>query len=190
MKRFWMTMTMLAVFCTAGLFLTGCNNKGGNAVAVVDLDAVAKAMGKDQVIAKQLQNFNTQINRQLAKVGKDLQKQLKAETKKIGSKPTEQDKKNLVSLQNKAEQKFAAYRQAGANRIRQKQIKLADDFRNEVKPYAERFARQRGASVVMVSTSMILWVDNRVDITADIIGAMRSASAAPIAPAPAPAPKP
>lgn len=198
MKRFWTPLTIAAVFCTLPLFLTGCDNKSSHAVAVVDLDAVAKALGKDQTLTKQLQDVNNDINQQLTKIGQSYQQQLKDASDKAGPKPSDQDKKNLQAMQNDAQQKFAAYQQAGANKLRETQAKLADDFRNEVKPFAERFARQKGAGVVMVSTGMILWMDNQLDITGDVITAMRAAPAAPApatsdapqsAPAPAPAPK-
>lgn len=186
-KRSWISYSLLALLCAASVCLTGCNEKG-NPVAVVDLDAVAKALGKDQAITKQLQQNNAQITDQLNKIGQNFQQQLKDAADKAGPEPSDDQQKQLAAMRNDAQQKFAAIRQAGVNRLREAQLKLAEDFRNEVKPVAERFARQRGASVVLVSTGMILWMDNQVDITADVIGAMRSAPTSSAAPASAPAP--
>ncbi len=190
-------LTALGLACLA--FLAGCEPQGGGraAVAIIDLDAVARALGRDDVIAQQINQANQQLAGQLGQVATSLQQQVQArrdEYEVIGDE-AEQELQQLTAVANQRLQQTQQLAQQRSAQFRQAVI---NSFRNEVTPYAQKIATERGAVAVVTVATPMLWFDSNADITDEVIAEMRAAglerasqpapAAAPAAtPAPAPA---
>ena len=159
----------------------------GAKAAVLDLDAVAKALGRDEVTKQQLQEAGQQLQQQLTEFSSGLQAKLNEEKTKLGSEPSADERQRLQ------EQLLAAQRQVQQSQVlaRQKamqfQNQLALQFRNEVRPVAAEIARKQGASTILLANT-VLWFEAPVDITGAVIDAMRAKGAAALAPVAAPTP--
>lgn len=147
-------------------------------VAVLDLAAVAKALGRDEVFREQMHSAREQLREQLTEFSTGLQDKLREEQARLGEAPTaeqQQDLREKLALaQRQVQQSQALARQKAA----EFQTTLALAFRNEVQPVAAEIARSQGASAVVLSNTL-LWFEPGVDITGKVIEAMRAQQATP-----------
>ena len=90
----------LAIIATA-LFLTGCDQlpqSGGSSVAILDLAAVAKATGQDEVIRQEAELARGELSAQLQQLAANLEAQLATEREKAGTTPSGADAQRLQEL--------------------------------------------------------------------------------------------
>jgi Skp family chaperone for outer membrane proteins len=171
-----MKTVRLLVIGLFALAVTGCDQLGGgrSGVAVIDLDAVGRALGRDEVIAQQINQANQQLTSQLGQVAQDLQQQLEEEREKyevVGDEArAELDQKTAV-----ANQRLQQTQRLAQQRAQEFRTAVINEFRNEVQPYASEIARERGAVAVVTVATPMLWFDAEVDITDEVIAAMRKA---------------
>ena len=78
--------------------------KGG--AAVIDLDAVAKRLGRDVAILAELKEAGAPLRDQLAASQKDYQEQIDRLKTSLGAKPSEADKQKLTDLARSLNQQF------------------------------------------------------------------------------------
>lgn len=193
-----MRKALIAFSASLLLALAGCdkiplppssNASGGAsapALAVLDLGAVAKALGRDEVFKEQVEAAGRQLQQQLTEFTTELQEQLRAEQEKLGEAPSDEDqlqlRQKVADAQRQVQQSQAIARQ----KAREFQLKLANEFRDEVQPVAAEVARERGASAILIANTL-MWFEPTVDITGDVIDAMRARGAASGAPSIPPA---
>ena len=170
--------------------IAGCDLQGAaprSDVAIVDIDAVARALGRDDVIAQQIDQANQQLSAQVVQIAQNLQGQLQdfqdsldeADGEQLEQRTAEANRQ-LQATQQEARQRAALYRSA-----------VVTQFRNEVQPVASEVARGLGASIVLTSAVPALWFDPAIDITDEVIAAMRARGLEPAAtPAPTAPPVP
>lgn len=169
-----------ASLLSSAMLLGGCNLEFGTPSKlqslVVDPVPVAKSLGRDELMQKELNAEIDQLNSQLNRQAADLTAQLEKEKQKLGAKPTDEATKHYQALvaaaaqqakqsQLQAQQKAAQYRQS-----------LLEGFNTEVRNAAAEIARQRGASSVLVIGENVLWFDPTTDITAEVIEKLRAKS--------------
>lgn len=176
----------------AGLLLAACNPlssmqhsaaKKAPEIAVVDMDAVAKALGRDVDMRNKMESENKKLLQQVRDLAQKLKGQLDAEKKKLGDNPSQQDRAKLARMGLEAQVRV----QQGANSARQQaaelRAKLMREFQQDVRPVAAAIGKKRGVKAV-VTTGFVLWYEPEVDITSEVIAAMKahksaSGSAAP-----------
>ena len=186
----------------ASLLLSGCDKFPDSAsllgsqststskqtVAVLDLAAVAKALGRDEIVKQQVQAAGEQLRQQLANFSTELQDKLREQQAKLGSNPSEDERqqlqRQLVEAQRQVQQSQALARQKAV----QFQNQLAVQFRNEIQPVAAEIARAQGASAIAMANTL-MWFDPALDITGAVIDAMRAKGTAPTLTAPTPSDK-
>jgi len=173
MKAVRRVLAGAGVVCAA--LIAGCQPQGGAAgVAIIDLDAVARALGRDDVIAQQINVANQQLAGQLGQVATNLQQQVQArrdEYEVIGDE-AEQELQQLTAVANQRLQQTQQLAQQRSAQFRQAVI---NSFRNEVTPYASEIAASRGAVAVVTVATPMLWFDSQADITDEVIAKMREA---------------
>jgi len=143
---------------------------------LVDLDAVARAMGWDQRIQLAVEQATEDLNGQLLKAAQEMDADLKKQQAELGGNPTPDQQARLRQLKLLVDQKIQSNKviaQNARDRVRNEQILL---FRNEVKPISGRVAKKHGAEVVLRTNDEVIWYDAAVDITGEIISEMRSQS--------------
>jgi Skp family chaperone for outer membrane proteins len=167
--------------------------QGAGGVALVDLTSVAKALGRDTQIAGEVQRNNQVMVADVLKNQKDLQAAFESEKAKLGANPTDEQKKALEKRAAELNNQLRTTASQADLRAREFQARLVTNFREEVRPVALKIAQARNAHIVMIVNDNLLAADTSVDITNDVIAALRasgSALGATNMPAPAPAPAP
>ena len=154
-------------------------------MAVLDLGAVAKALGRDEVFRQQVEAAGQQLRQQLGELSSNLQTRLREEQAKLGDDPSEEQRQQLQRMLAEAQRQVQQGQLVARQKATEYQAQLAQQFRAEVQPVAAELARERGASGVLLANSL-LWFEPAVDITGEVIDALRARGAASGAPALAP----
>lgn len=178
-------VAMIAVVGLAMLGLGGCQwGKTAGGVAVVDLDAVAKTVGRDQVITEQVQIFAKEQETKLLELKSELEQQVTSASEKLGEDASDQDKQSLNSLVVDARTQLTRELGQARQSAQQLRLQLVREFAVEVQPIARREAEARGLTVVMVKQPGLLVVAPEADITDAVVQALgKQPGAASVAPA-------
>jgi Skp family chaperone for outer membrane proteins len=160
----------------AVLLIAGCDQipGAGPGSLIVDLTAIAKATGQEESMQDRAQTAREDVNAQLIESARELEQRLVDERTKIGDKPTQEQEVQLQQLTQQAQQQYAQLQSDAQQKVQQAEINLVLDYRETVKPFAEKIARSRGASVVLLAGQSVFWLDPAVDITGDVISALRA----------------
>ena len=161
--------------------------KGG--AAVIDLDAVAKRLGRDVAILAELKEAGAPLRDQLAASQKDYQEQIDRLKTSLGAKPSEADKQKLTDLARSLNQQFQQQQQQAQQDMSTKKAALISRFREEVKPVALKIATGKGLGIVQLKNDLtILASEPALDITDEVVAELSHAAKATSSPAPSPNP--
>jgi Skp family chaperone for outer membrane proteins len=141
---------------------------------VVDLDAVAKAMGRDAEIARKVEQATESLNMQLVQAAQEMDKQLQKQKADLGASPSPTDREKYRQAELRVQQQILnnrAIAEQARQTVRNEQILL---FRKEVRPIAARMAQRRNATVVTIANQDVVWFDPSADLTAEVIAEMRA----------------
>ena len=156
------------------LLLVGCKPLNlSNQIAVVDLNTVAKALGRDDAIVKNVKTANDKLNQQLEQITADVQKQLETEKTKLGEKPSKEKEQKFIQLVQQANNQLSQTKQVAIQKSQQLQNSLVAEFRNEVSNISKEIAQENGYLTVLAINDGLLRVDATVDITSEVITKMR-----------------
>jgi Skp family chaperone for outer membrane proteins len=184
----------------ATLVVSGCGWFGGKddaeaksdkpvsgRVAVVDLDEVARRLGRDQVMVSTLKQTEQTLNEKLEVVQASYVKQIEQKQEKLGVgqegiEVSEDDSKTLLGMKRQAGLNLNQARKQAINTLNQHRLQLIVSYRKEVKPVAREVAKERGLSVVLTKNDNLLFVhEDAVDITDEVAKRMRAISPPPVA---------
>lgn len=174
------------------LLCAGCG-KEPSGVAVVDLDEVAKRLGRDMTISKSVKATQNGLNQQLNTLLVNLQEKFKAKSEEFGPEPTPEQQAQLRKLNNDMTNLLAEQKRRAQSLYLQNQRELVVRFRDEVKPVAKDVAQENGFAIVIPKDqNTLLSTDPAVDITEQVIAKMQAnpATAAPAQPAAQPEAEP
>ena len=176
---------IVVVAALAMLGLGGC--QWGNAVggvAVIDLDTVAKAAGRDKVIAEKVQAYAKEQEAKLQALKSELENKVTSASAKLGKDASDQDKQSLSGMVTDARSQLVRELGQARQSAQQLRAQLVRDFAIEIQPLAAKVAASRGLQVVMVKQPGLLVVAPEVDITAAVVEALgNKPAAASVAPA-------
>lgn len=167
--------------------MTGCGARGSGGVAIVDLEQVAKRLGRQEVMNKELQQRQQQITAELAKLEQQAQQQLEQAAAQLGPEPTPEQQQQLQQLRTQLLQKINQARLQAQNMLQQARVELVGTFREEVRPVAQKVATERGLSIVLVRDQQVLSYEPAADITDQVVDRLPLSPAAEKAPEKAPA---
>jgi Skp family chaperone for outer membrane proteins len=150
-------------------------------VAVIDLDEVAKQLGKDVVLLREISDGQTSLNQQLRNLQSSLQEKLRQkaqelETRSVGdaSKP-EPRKQQLAALERDLNLQLNEARRTAQNELNAHRQKLIQQFRDEVVPVAQGIAGERGLGVVITKNDTVLLAcDDAHNITNAVVTKLRA----------------
>jgi len=187
--------TFPAFLILLSLTLVGCDRapfsspKGG--AALVDLDDVAKRLGRDVSIVQELKDASGPLKDQLTAAQKDLQAQFDRTKDAIRAKPTDTDSQKLADLGNNLNQQLQQKQQQAQQELNAKRASLVTRFREEIKPVALKIAVGKGLGVVLVKSEMVvLGSEQGLDITDEVVAEMIKTGSALPTPTPTPSPSP
>ena len=157
------------------LFLTGGTSSGSfGGVALIDLDRVAKALGKDVEMAATVKADQDAAANHLQELTLRLQKQYEDEKAGIGLILDETGKQKVAQLEQDLGRQLEGARQKVATDLRQKSLDLVNGFRAEIVPHALAVAREKGLDVIVTNNaSVIFHAAPACDITQSVIDRMR-----------------
>lgn len=176
-------MTMIKNILLGSIFfiaVTGCNTMTEVAdiepvvsTVMVDLDAVSKATGREEIINAQMKAVNADLTLQLGEIVTNFNKQLADQKKSFGNDITVEEQQKLQEMLIKANQ-LLAQKQAEANlKAQQHKEGLIGAWRDKIKPFVKKIADKKGATVVLVQSASVMWFDAAIDITDEVIAALR-----------------
>jgi Skp family chaperone for outer membrane proteins len=164
---------------TSALLLVGCNQMpasggGSKGVVILDLAAVAKATGQDEVIRQEAEAARAELGARLQELAANLEQQISGEREKLGITPSDADSQRLQEMTLQARQQINNAQMQAQNQASQIEGELVAAFRDAISPLAEEIASQMGASAVLASDSYLFWFDPAADITDEVIAAWRA----------------
>ncbi|MCW8923599.1 MAG: OmpH family outer membrane protein [Gammaproteobacteria bacterium] len=167
--------TIKIIFLSALLIsISACDSLNSNAIALVDLDAVAKALGRDEVMKQEIAESEQQLQQQLTAIAGELQNKVKQEQASLTEKSSDEDKQRVQQLIVQAQQQLRNEQLAAQQKSNQLKADLINKFRDEVKAIAEPLAKASGVQMVKVIRDDVLWFDAEADMTDEVIAKMRS----------------
>lgn len=186
-------VAIVSVLFFAALFVGawGCgwlpgSQKGARAggVAVVDIDAVAKQLGADATLEKQIKDAETSLNSQLGALQASLRKQYEDKSKELlvtqdnRALPTADAtaaKQQLAELEKSLNVQLLQAQQTARNKFNTYRGGLFQNFRGEVVPIAKKVAEQHGCGIVLTKNDAVLLAfDESHDITSAVVEQLRS----------------
>jgi Skp family chaperone for outer membrane proteins len=197
MRRRFIAVLSIAV-CPFVLISAGCgtgcfssNNGGGGAsenrpsgIAVVDLDEVARQLGKDVALLKQINDGQSSLNQQLQALQSSLQEKFQRKSREIQLQPigngmtAEAQKQQLAGLERELNLQLNQAKRSAESNLSAYRQQLIQRFRAEVIPAAKAAAAERGLGVVVTKNDMVLLAfDEAHDITSAVIARLRAKSA-------------
>jgi len=171
------SMTNLwTIFLVATLLIAGCDRLpgGGSDTLVVDLAAVAKATGQEESMQARSQVAREEINAQLGEAGRNLEQQIQEERTRIGDSPTQEQELQFQQMAYQAQQQYGQLQAEAQQQTQQFEVNLVLEFREAVKPFAEKIARSHGGSIILLADQTVFWLDPDIDLTGEIITALRA----------------
>ena len=156
--------------------MAGClHEPNAPSVAVVDLDLVARELGKMEEIDKQLKAKGDELRGQLQQAAAQMQaavNESQAVLEAAGD-PTNEQKAKHQKLVSDAAIRLEQLRREANQAAGEERRKLIIAFREQAKPAVDKVARLRRTSVVLTATANIVWVDKSVDITSAVLAELR-----------------
>ena len=200
-SRSLFTASFLAAVTFACLSLTGCNKAEQapaeaetvaataespvvGTVAVIDLDGIARRLGRDVDMANAVKKMETSLNQQLQAVQASYKKQLNEKYEQFGESLTEEQAQLLASMKQQATVNLNDAARRAQTDLSQHRLKIIGLFREEVKPIAKEVAAERGLSIIVTRNDMVIYAhDSAVDITDEVIERMLARQAvSPVSP--------
>lgn len=173
---FFIVLILLSAGCEP--IAPGPAQAGGT--LVLDLNVIARATGQDAALRDAVAAATSTLNAQLGEVATRLEQQLEAERAKLGKAPSDAEQERLQALALQAQQQYGQTQQLALQRRRDFETGLVRALLDQVRPIAQSIARERGAAVVMVAETQVLWFDPDADITDEIIAEMRARGIEPL----------
>jgi Skp family chaperone for outer membrane proteins len=152
-------------------------------VAVVDLDRVAKELGRDVQMANDLKSNQTALLNELATIQKDANEELKKMQSELGEDAPAEELQKLKQTADVAQQRFNQLQKTADVKLGQRRDFLVANFRQQARPIVYQVAKDHGAKAVVTETVLYAF-DETIDITDAVIAKMRSTPivAAPTSP--------
>ena len=180
----------LSLVCLAGCFGPGAAEDANVPVAVVDLDEVARRIGRDTVMANSVAAQTRNLNGQLKTLQDNLRRTLAEKEKSVGQ--TGRSSANLKGAARPplvTDAEVDQFRQEANLRLNRAQRKaqaaiskhrlaLTRKFRKEAMDYVKDVARKKGIKIVLTNNdSVVFMFEDPVDLTSLVAKRMKADSA-------------
>lgn len=138
-------------------------------VGVVDLDSVAKQLGRDVEMNDEIQEKLTSLNSKLATFKNSLNRLFEEKQTSFGEEPTEEQQKQLTTMQDRMAAQLLESKRKGENELAVYKQQLIEQFREQAKPVLREVAAARGLSIVVPKNNgLLLSIDPGVEITDEV----------------------
>jgi Skp family chaperone for outer membrane proteins len=146
-------------------------------VGVVDLDKVAKVIGRDIEMKQKVDEHVETLNSQLSTLQGALRRQYDEKREKFGDEPTDEQLKELEASENLMERQLLEKKRKAEGELSVFRQKLVDRFREQAKPVLREVAAARGLSIVVPKNDgLLLSIDPACEITDEVAAKMNNAA--------------
>lgn len=164
----------------AGIYLCGCNSDESQpssattesgTVAVVDLDHLARSLGRDIEMVDSIKQAAGQLNSQLKVIQAQWEEEISDKKSEFGEEEelTDEQSQTLLKMQTVGNLKLNQLRQQAQAKLRGHQLGLVKRYQDDIRPIAEEIAKEKGFSVVISKNqAVLLTFDDSVDITEEV----------------------
>jgi len=181
--------TLLLGCGTESFFSDASNTTAGSTggVAVIDVDIVARELGRFDEIMEAVSKRELSLNSQLAEIQQSYQEQVKSEKVEIGPNPSGADVSRVTELEQQLTAQLTQAQKEARSELQQYKIGMINQFRDKVRPIAQQVASEKGLNVVVSKNDDVVFsFVPSVDVTAAVVALMQKTSPAtdPNAPEP------
>ena len=148
-------------------------SKAGN-VAVIDLDAVARELNMLQYLEATLQIKKDEAKLELISTQSQIRGELEKAKTNLEEAPSLELKKEFIVKSLNLKAAYQSEKQKKQREIRSQQLKLIEEFHQQLKPIALKVAREKGCSVVLTNTAPPFFAfQETADITKEVVTAAK-----------------
>jgi len=187
-KESEMRFTLLGLVVLAVSFnLTGCGSKNQQSdsgsdtgdVAVIDLDKVAKELGRDAQMVNSLQQRQETLNQKLLAVQTSFRNQIAEQKRKVGDEPIREEAQHLLRMQQQANIQLNQERQKAQTNLGYHKAQLITSFRDDVRPVALQVAAEKGLDLIVTKNDNVIFAHHQeIDITDEVVSRLSAVSPA------------
>jgi Skp family chaperone for outer membrane proteins len=142
-------------------------------VGVVDLDLVAKRIGRDIEMSQAVEEKMNSLNNQLTTFQGSLRRLYDDKREKFGEEATDEQIKELQTSENLMERQLFEKKRKFEGELNVFRQKLVDQFREQAKPVLRDVAAARGLSIVVPKNDgLLLSIDPACEITDEVAAKM------------------
>ncbi len=175
-------ISTLFICALAAIAFTSCNDTPPGGVALIDLDQIAKRLGRDTALVDELRNMGAELSKELETAKRTYSAEFEKNKAQVGTKPTEADTQKLNTLLQSLNAQLQQQQQQAQQEINTRRVALVNRFREEVMPTALAVAKKRGLSIVLLrNDSLVLCAQSETDITNEVIDNLIAAGTKPVA---------
>ena len=150
-------------------------NVGG--VGVVDLDLVAKRLGRDIEMKNKVDEYVASLNQKLTTLQGSLRRLYEEKKERFGEEPTDDQVAELKATENRMERELLEVKRKSELELSNYRQSLVDQFREQAKPVLREVAAARGLSIVIPKNDgLLLTIDPKVEITDEVASKMPKSS--------------
>lgn len=149
-------------------------------IAVIDLDAIARQLGRDRQMLAAIERHESSLNQQLQVVQANYQKELEQRRQEMTSGPAtlplaERQQHLLARFQEQAGGEVQQLRQQAKREMDRHRLQVIQDFREEVRPIAREVALARNLSLIVTKNDAVVFdYVSSIDITQEVVARMQS----------------
>ena len=174
---------VLSAFAVAA---AGCGTKSAEqptarpagGVGVVDLDVVARRLGRDIEMNNLIDERVASLNSRLTTLQGSMRRLYEEKRDKFGDEPTEEQLKELQAWQDRTDAQLLESKRKAEVELSNYKQQLIDQFREQAKPVLREVAAARGLSIIIPkNNALLLTIDPAAEITDDVAAKMPAASA-------------
>jgi Skp family chaperone for outer membrane proteins len=188
-----------ALIAPLALMVAGCGWQSESpraetpgAVAIIDLDEIARRLGSDRQISSLIAQRQNALTKQVVELAKKYNAQIEEQKAKLTSpegQPAENFEVTVASWQQQASASLTQVKQRAEADLTNTRLQLVTQFRDRIKPAARRVAQERGLSVIVTKNDTVFDFVSTADITDAVVDELLAAAPATTAPA-TPLPQP
>ncbi|NKC15180.1 MAG: hypothetical protein GKR94_24205 [Gammaproteobacteria bacterium] len=141
-------------------------------IAIVDLDAVARQLGRMEAIEKQLNEKRAELTAELKQSLQELQENLRQRQAAYEGQETPAANAARKKIMTDAAVELERLKQSATQKVNQLRQSLILAFRQETLPAVRKIARERNVRTVFTATSNVVWADETLDITSALLAEM------------------
>ncbi|MBI3865309.1 MAG: OmpH family outer membrane protein [Planctomycetia bacterium] len=142
-------------------------------VGVVDLDLLAKRLGRDLEMKNAVEERLASLNSKLTTLQGSLRRLYEEKKEKFGEDPTDEQLKELRATEDRMERELLDVRRKSEVELSNFRQALIDQFREQAKPVLREVAAALGLSIVVPKNDgLLLTIDPAVEITDEVAAKM------------------